>query len=165
MKTVIVYGTFGGATEEVAQELADYLPGAVLLEADEAKEADLEGCDLLVLGASTWNSGEVPTDMEEFVERFNGWKVSAKKAAVFGLGDQDGYGDTFADGMSILAKALRAKGIELVGKWPVEGYDFISSASQEGDHFVGLALDQDNQMEMTSDRVETWAKQVLAEVK
>ena len=165
MKTAIVYGTFGGATEDVASEISDALNGAELLEADETSEEDLEGVELLVLGASTWNSGDVPTDMEEFVERFAKWNVSAKYAAVFGLGDQDGYGDTFANGMSILAKALREKNIPMVGKWPVEGYDFEASDSVEGDHFVGLAIDQDNQMDQTSDRIEQWAKQVLAEAK
>lgn len=165
MKKVIVYGTFGGATEEVAQDVADALDGAELFEANEVSESDLEGLDLLVLGASTWNSGDVPTDMEEFIEKFAEWNVNIPVAAIFGLGDQDGYGDTFANGMAVIAEALRKKDIKLVGKWPVAGYNFEASRSQEGEYFVGLALDQDNQYDETADRIETWGKQVLDAVK
>ncbi|HLU83568.1 MAG TPA: hypothetical protein VKZ43_09215, partial [Trueperaceae bacterium] len=44
------------------------------------------------------------------------------------------------------------------------GYDFTASLALEGQHFVGLALDDDNQDALTVMRIGTWVEQVLDEV-
>jgi flavodoxin len=47
--------------------------------------------------------------------------------------------------------------------WPVEGYSFDASAAVEGDHFVGLALDDDNEAAQTPQRISAWVKQLIGE--
>ena len=44
----------------------------------------------------------------------------------------------------------------IVGQWPIEGYDFYESEGVKGDHFFGLALDEDNQEELTDERIKKW---------
>ncbi|QBG48302.1 hypothetical protein EGM51_13205 [Verrucomicrobia bacterium S94] len=102
--------------------------------------------------------------MADFLSGFASMEVTASAAAVFGLGDQFGYGDTFVDGMADMAEAVKEKGLRLVGSWPTEGYAFSESRAQDGDAFVGLALDQDNEEDKTAGRLKTWAEQIRQEV-
>ena len=54
----------------------------------------------------------------------------------------------------------------LVGYWPNEGYEFEASRalSDDGHWFVGLALDETNQYELTDPRLDLWLPQVLDEM-
>jgi flavodoxin I len=80
--------------------------------------------------------------------------------ALFGLGDQRGYPDNFASGLRPLYDALRARGATMIGSWPNEGYEFSASLALEGDRFVGLVLDQDNQFDQTDARLATWLEEI-----
>ena len=66
-----------------------------------------------------------------------GLDLKGKKVAIFGLGDQGGYGDNFCDAMDELKTCFANQGAEIVGAWPTEGYDHMESKSVEGDKFVG----------------------------
>ena len=158
MKTLIIYGSTEGATEEFAEELADALPDATCVAAPEAEESMLDGVEMLILGAPTLGLGDLQDDMADFLESFKEWNVTVPVGAVFGLGDQDGYEDTFVDGMADMAEALTKKGIPLKGKWPTEGYEYTDSRAEEGDHFVGLVIDQDNEPDLSEERMEAWIK-------
>jgi len=48
----------------------------------------------------------------------------------------------------------------VVGIWPADGYEFISSKALLNDEFVGLVLDQENQKALTDARVDEWLKQI-----
>lgn len=53
----------------------------------------------------------------------------------------------------------------IVGHWPTEGYYFEASKGLADDnHFIGLAIDEDRQPELTSERVTTWVKQISDEL-
>ena len=163
MKSVIVYGSMTGATQAVAEDIADKLGGTAVAAADAAASV-FEGCELLVLGASTWGMGDLQDDMADFLSGFSSMNVTASAGAVFGLGDQFGYGDTFVDGIADMAEALKSKGIKLVGNWSTDGYEFTGSRAQEGDTFMGLALDQDNEEDKTAERLSAWSEQLRQEV-
>ena len=40
--------------------------------------------------------------------------------ALYGLGDQIGYGEYFVDGNGILANVILEKGGEIIGHWPTK---------------------------------------------
>ncbi|WP_235263462.1 flavodoxin domain-containing protein [Nitrincola sp. A-D6] len=88
--------------------------------------------------------------------------LSGVKIALFGLGDQIGYGEWFQDAMGALHDLLRSAGAEMQGYWPVEGYDFEASKAltDDGQQFVGLALDEDGQSGQTEERLEKWLLEV-----
>ena len=76
-------------------------------------------------------------------------------------GDQVGYPDTFLDGMGMLYETFQYRGAKFIGFWETTGYDFTSPLPLlDHDHFVGLAIDEDNQPELTDERIEKWCQQI-----
>jgi len=110
MKTLILYGSTTGNTENLATSLKDHLISQEL-EADlkEVTEADgklIKSYDLILLGCSTWEEGELQEDFEEFYEKMDAIGFNGKKCAVFGPGDEDNYPDTFCAAIDILEEKL-----------------------------------------------------------
>ena len=66
-----------------------------------------------------------------------GLDLKGKKVAIFGLGDQGGYGDNFCDAMDELKTCFQGSGAEIVGSWSTDGYDHMESKSVDGAKFVG----------------------------
>jgi flavodoxin I len=65
--------------------------------------------------------------------------------------------------MAFLKDIFEKQGAVLKGFWPVEGYDFEESESVENGKFFGLALDFDNQDELTEPRIDKWVNQIRRE--
>lgn len=119
--------------------------------------------DMFILGVPTWYYGELQSDWEAYFDHFKTLDFKGKTIALFGLGDQWGYDEWFIDGVGILAEALLENGAELICPWPTEGYDFQKSRALKNEgEFYGLALDEDNQYELTKSRCELWVPQVVA---
>lgn len=119
--------------------------------------------DMFILGVPTWYYGELQSDWEAYFDHFKTLDFTGKTVALFGLGDQWGYDEWFIDGVGILAEVLLENGAELICPWPTEGYDFQKSRALKNEgEFYGLALDEDNQYELTKSRCELWVPQVVA---
>lgn len=162
----IFYGSSTGNTEDAAERIAQAF-GAGEAESNEissATEEDILGFDRIIFGVSTWGTGDLQDDFEDFMGTLEGMDFSGKKVAVFGLGDQENYPDTFVDGLGIVAKAVREAGGTLVGTTSTDGYSFDASEAQEGNSFLGLVLDEDNQSEKTQDRITAWVNQLKQEL-
>ena len=86
--------------------------------------------------------------------------VNGKLVAVFGLGDQSGFADTYCDAMGILARTAKSRGANLIGETSAEGYGHSSSAAAEDGMFCGLALDDNNESEKTSSRIGAWVEKL-----
>ena len=80
-----------------------------------------------------------------------------------GLGDQSGYSDNFCDAMDELASTFKKQGATIVGATSTDGYDFEESKSVAGGKFVGLPCDEDNQPDMSEERVKAWVAQIKGE--
>ena len=65
----------------------------------------------------------------------------------------------------MLHEQVLAQGAQLVGYWPNQGYEFAASKAltDDGSYFVGLSLDEDNQYNLSEDRIEQWCEQILIE--
>lgn len=107
--------------------------------------------------------GELPTYWDEFLPEIESIDMTGKKVAIFGLGDQERYPDNFVDGIGILAEAFVRSNAELVGFMPVNDYHFTQSQAVKGDHFLGLALDVENQSEQTEERILKWVAELKKE--
>ncbi|AXR07756.1 flavodoxin FldB [Salinimonas sediminis] len=125
-----------------------------------------EDFDILIFGISTWDFGELQEDWESHWDEVYQLAMQDKIVALFGLGDQLGYADWFQDALGMLHDALVAGGAKIVGYWPNQGYDFAHSKALTADksQFVGLSLDDENQYDLTDERVETWCNQLLEEL-
>lgn len=160
----LFYGTDEGHTEDVAKRIAArFADGEVeIINIAEATPEDFSRFGKLILGTPTLENGGKQQDWEMFWPNLYSIDFSEKTVAIFGLGDQVGYGDFFLDAMGDLFEAVSAQGASIVGDWPAEGYDFVASRGvvPGGDRFVGLAIDEDTQSELTDERVEAWVKQI-----
>ena len=170
MKVGIFYGSTYGNTQEAGEQLVSIL-GTTLGEKPEifdihsTKIEKLLDFDLILVGVSTWNDGEVQDDWDDALDKLDDLDLSGKFAGLFGSGDQIGYAETYADALGIVGEKLAERGATLVGKWPTDGYDFILSKADLGDgFFIGLPLDYDNQSEQTTPRLQAWAAQISSEV-
>jgi len=167
----IFYGSKEGNTKRIAQQLkAQFekllvpLPYSIeLLDVADYYVAEMVDFDYLVLGISTWDSGQMQADWEDALDELDEVDLSGKQVALFGLGDQVGYPQTFLDAMFFLAEKVRQRGANIVGKWSTDGYDFGSSWAAEDGHFIGLAVDEDNQPDLTEMRLTIWAVQLKLE--
>ena len=153
----VFYGSNSGATKKVAAQIAEQFSAEVFDIADVDVE-DFEEYDLVILGTPTVNNGELQSDWDYVLDDVEDLDLSDTKVALFGLGDQVEYSDTFVDGMADLAEACEEAGATLIGQWPTEGYKHSESRAVENGEFVGLAIDNDKQSNLTQERVEKWAK-------
>jgi flavodoxin I len=60
--------------------------------------------------------------------------------------------------MGKLYGLLNGKGVNFVGEWPADEYDFSTSKALIGDILVGLALDEDNEPDLTDYRLKKWVE-------
>jgi flavodoxin I len=65
--------------------------------------------------------------------------------------------------MGIMADIVELRGAEVVGLTSAKGYSFESSKALRGDNFLGLAIDVENQSELSGQRIEKWVAQLKKE--
>lgn len=166
-KIGIFFGSDTGNTENIAQQVQQQLgtDKAELFDIAKSSKEDIEQFDYLFLGIPTWYYGESQCDWDDFYPNLEQVDFSGKTVAIFGCGDQEDYAEYFCDAMGTLRDIIIAQGAKIVGNWSTDGYHFESSKSLVDDnHFVGLAIDEDRQPELTQERVQTWVSQVVAEM-
>lgn len=122
--------------------------------------------DILIFGISTWDFGELQEDWESHWEEVHQLELGDKIIALYGLGDQIGYTDWFQDALGMLHDAITPSGCRIIGFWPNTGYDFAESKAltEDKSQFVGLSLDDENQYDLTDERIHTWCHQLLEEL-
>ncbi|HZJ08711.1 MAG TPA: flavodoxin [Trueperaceae bacterium] len=168
-KAVVLYASMFGATEIVAERVADELTarlGAPVASRDITwfDPADLAAYDLIVIGSSTWNVGQLPSDMSVKLPQLAQLDLSGKMLALFGTGDQLGYPDTYLDAVGIIADELAGTGAKLIGSIAIHDYTFSDSLAMRDQLLLGLAVDEDNEPELTQARIVAWVDQLLAEL-
>ena len=140
-KIHVIYGSTTGMTEAVAAKIADAL-GAQVFNVN-ADDADAFDAELLVLGSSTWGIGDLQDDWAARLDQVKG-SFSGKKVAVFGLGDSQGFADSFCVAAETIANAAKDSGATLVGEV--------------------LKLDDTNESVKTDEKVAAWVKAVKAAI-
>ena len=167
MKDVaLFYGTYTVVTEKKKKKIVNELGADKVDLYNICKDGDkMENYKKLIIGTSTWSIGELQEDWDAFMPKLQKMDFTGKTVALFGTGDQVGYPDTFLDGMGMLYETFQYRGAKFIGFWPTQGYDFTSPLPLlDHDHFVGLAIDEDNQPELTDERIKEWCKLIKPEL-
>ena len=167
IKVGLIYGSDTGVTEEITRAIVQKCDfwDIEVREVDKVETSFFQKFDLVILGLSTWYDGDLQSDWEEYYETFKTIDFSHKKVAIFGLGDQYGYDDYFVDGVGMLAEVVLKNNGQIIGTWSTEGYDFTESKALRDDHtFYGLALDEDNQSDLTEERLCKWIAKLQLEL-
>ena len=172
MKNVkLIYGTDTGNTEHVIDtyiinELDNNNFEYELVEVSDISIDDWDSHDFYILGIPTWYDGELQSDWENYFETFKTLDFTGKTIAVFGLGDQIGYDEWFCDGIGILAKVIIENGGKVIGYTEKDdSYDFDTTPKSlvDDNTFYGLCLDEDNQDDLTQDRLVNWVDKLKEE--
>jgi len=158
-------GSHKGSTYKAAQSMVKHFGNdhAEMHNVSDATQSDLEKYQYLILGTSAWGIGEMHQDWERFIDVLVEANLADKKIALFGLGDQIEYPESFVDGMGTVFCRLPNKE-NVVGYWPTKGYSFYFSSAEKDGKFVGLALDEDSQPELTGERITKWVDQLKSEL-
>ena len=175
MKIGLFYGSTTCYTEIVAEKIqvllsADpSLPDGSSVTLHNLKQqplAAMANYDVLILGISTWDFGELQEDWEAHWDDIATVDLSGKIVAIYGMGDQIGYAEWFVDAIGMLHQAISDQACQRIGFWSTEGYDFIRSKAVTDDNewFYGLALDEENQYDQTDERLSFWLTQLLDEI-
>lgn len=168
MKTILFYGTTTGNTGDIAEKVKSvWAEGDIdLFDVVDTPLSLVDGYDTIIFALPTWDYGEVQEDWQDVWDEVDVIDFSGKRVAFIGLGDQFGYPEWFVDAMGMLHDKVVVQGATIIGHWPTEGYEFDESKAltEDGKHFVGLALDEDWQRDETDGRISTWYKQLMLEL-
>ena len=164
-KIGLFFGTQTGKTESIAEMIRDEFDSDTIDLYDMANVdvSDFDGYTKIIIASPTWNIGELQSDWEGFFPELDSMDFHGKTVAYVGTGDQLGYADNFLDAVGILEAKISERGGKTIGYWPTDGYDFSESKAVRDDKFVGLAIDEDNQSELTDERIKNWVAQVKRE--
>lgn len=158
MSVGIIYGSNGGGTESIAEMIQNKL--GLESELHDVGTIDMDKLNEythLILGTSTWGEGDLQDDWDDVFDEYKSVEFGGKTVAFFGTGDQEGYPDNFVDAMGVLHEVAVNNGATIVGdNWSTDGYEFDESTAIENDAFIGLAIDEDNQDDLTEERVDKW---------
>lgn len=165
----IFFGTTSGNTRKIAKLIHKRYGDEVMdkpVNINKVSSDEFTAYDFLLLGTPTMGEGQLPglsadcdeESWEEALGRLDGVDLTGKTVAIFGLGDQETYPMEFVDGIMDLYEFVTTRGAKVVGRWPTEGYEFEMSRAEEEGEFLGLALDQDNQSNLTETRLDQWLK-------
>jgi len=168
MKIGLFYGSTTCYTEMAAEKIQKAVSNSVV-ELHNIKDVALSKAveyDLLILGISTWDYGELQEDWESQWQDIANLDLTGKIIALYGMGDQIGYSEWFQDALGMLHEQVLAQGAYMIGYWPNIGYEFSASKGLTADksQFVGLSLDDDNQYQLSDERIAKWCNQVECEI-
>ena len=158
-KIGIFFGSTTGVTEEIANKISNNLEGAEVYNIS-GNEDKLNDFDVLILGTSTWGFGDLQDDWQGTLDELANLDLNGKKVAYFGTGDQSTFADTFIDGIGIINDEIEKTGALVIGQTSIDGYEFSGSKAVVDGKFLGLAIDEVNQSELTDERVEKWISEL-----
>lgn len=154
-------GTSNGSTYKVAKKIQEALGKNVadLNNIAYSSKSEIEKYTNLIFGTSAWGIGDMHRDWEGFIDEFSEVDFSDKVIALFGLGDQKTYPESYLDGTGTIFCRLPNKE-NIIGFWPTDGYSYYYSSAEKDGQFVGLAIDEDTQPDKTDDRIKQWVEQI-----
>jgi|TARA_B100000035_G_scaffold256860_1_gene226854 flavodoxin I len=158
MRIKLIYGSDTGNTELVTEDITKLLDDVEVTTVADLTPEDWDH-DKFILGIPTWYDGELQSDWEDYFEEFKTIDFTNKTVAIFGLGDQLGYEEWFCDGIGILAEVIMENGGKVIGYTEKDNsYDLEETPKSlvDDNTFYGLCIDEDNQPELTQDRLEKW---------
>ena len=163
-KTALFYSPEGGNVNRVTNKLGELIGNdrVDIIPVKEVEKGDVDKFDQVILlgstvGADHWDNEIVVDEWIEFFMKIKEISFEKKKVAIIGLGNSVLYPEHFADGMAVLYERIIKQNAEILGFVDAKDYDFTDSEAVNDDSFFcGLAIDEDNEAELTTERLEKW---------
>ena len=164
MATAIFFASTTGNSQEIANKISTALDGVKVFDLAGTKIEEMNNYNKLILGGSTWGDGELNDDWEDAWIDFCKLDLSNKTITLFGLGDQESYSYEFCSALGIIYEQLLSSKAKVIGFTSVDGYYHDSSKAQKNNQFVGLAIDEDNQSDLTDERITNWIDNIKGDI-
>lgn len=162
-KIAILFGSSGGNTESVAKQVQNLFGGEADVYNVESVEPDeIKEYPYLILGTSTTGVGDLQDDWDGFLPTFAKMDFSGKKVALFALGDSASFSSSFAESMKVIYDEIHDKAV-IVGRVADKGYTYDDSTAVVDGTWVGLPIDEDNEYNMTEERLTNWVQELKKE--
>ena len=158
--TIVIFGSTTGTCEAIAEKIASKL-GCQSVNVQDLTIDMIAAHENLVIGTSTWGSGELQDDWYDGLKVLQGADLSGKTIALFGCGDCGSYSDTFVGGMGELYNGIKSSGAHFVGSVGTDDYSFDDSDALVDGKFIGLPLDDVNEDDKTDSRIDAWIADIL----
>ena len=156
----LMYGSTTMNSERVAELIWDKMQETELHDIQDGVDV-LEQYTKIILVAPTWDYGAL---QEHYIEQWDKLVLSVnwtnKSVALVGLGDQVGYGELYQDALAEIYNVLEPLGAKFVGFTSTEGHNYKKSKAVIDNKFVGLAIDEDCQRDLTEERLNSWIEEI-----
>lgn len=157
-KIAILYGSSGGNTESVAKRVQDLFDGdADIYNVENVALNEIKDYPYFIIGTSTTGVGDLQDDWDGFLPAFSKLDFTGKTVAIFGLGDSASFSSSFAESIRVIYDEINDK-VNIVGQVPDEGYTYDDSTAVEDGQWLGLPIDEDNEYDLTDDRLAAWVE-------
>ncbi len=165
MKVGIFYGSTTGTTERIAGEIAKAMgvPTEDVHDVAKSRPSDVAQYDVLLLGSSTWGSGDLQDDWYDFLSGLEVLDLNNKIIALFGDGDET-MSDTFCGAVGEIYDRLQKTGANFIGAFPADCYTYDTTPAEKDGLIVGLLLDEVNHPDLTPGRISAWTEQLKGEL-
>jgi len=162
-KIGLFYGTTGGRTTGIVDEFDFNLRDDVEI-FDVANGIEkIKEFENLILVTPSYGFGELEAHWEAVIEDFKKIDLNGKTLALVGLGSQTTFGESFVGALEILYKIIIKNGGKIIGLTSIDGYHFEECDAIVEGKFMGLVLDEENQDDMTPDRIYDWLEVIKKE--
>ncbi len=170
-KIVLLYWGKGGNVERTANKVYSMFdPQTIdIFDVVSFDVNSINNYDLMILGHSTigaedWQEAKADNEWNAFFRKLEAFDNKKVTAASFGLGDQILYPDHFVDSLGVYQEEMDGMNIPTIGAWPTESYRYTDSDGEKNGMFFGLALDVDNEPELTIERIIQWTTDIKKEI-
>ena len=164
MATAVFYTSSTGNSGEIASKIAEGLGEVEVFDLSSTDVSKISDYDKVIIGGSTWGEGELNDDFDDIWDDFAALDLSDKTIALFGLGDQEGYGEDFCNALGIIYEHVNSTGANVVGFTSTDGYEYDDSKAEIDGQFVGLVIDEDNQDDLTDERISAWIEDIKGDI-
>jgi len=164
-KIGLFYGTTGGRTIGIVDEF-DFNLGEEVEIFNVANGIEkIKDFENLILVTPSYGFGELEAHWKAVIEDFKKIDLSGKTLALVGLGSQTTFGESFVGGLEVLYNIIIKNGGEIIGFTSTDGYNFEECEAIVEGKFMGLVLDEENQDDMTPDRIYDWLEVIKTKFK
>ena len=129
MKIGLFYGSTTCYTEMAAEKIQQNFVENLTVKPDLTVElfnikdtalSNIDDFDIVIMGISTWDYGQIQEDWEGHWEDIATLNLSGKIVALYGMGDQIGYTEWFQDALGMLHEQVIAQNGFVIGYWPTK---------------------------------------------
>ncbi|TDT72367.1 flavodoxin I [Hypnocyclicus thermotrophus] len=165
-KIAIYFTSENGITENVAYDIKYAFDMDIdIFDIKNKGFEEISKYDLVIFGTPTYGVGALPDAWNEKLQELKTVDLKGKYIALFGTGNQVLFHESFIDAVEKIYTVIKDKNIKLIGQTDTRTYNFEESKAILNNKFLGLAIDDINQADLSIERIENWVMDLKKELK